>query len=469
VTARAPHPGDTVRGTHDDATRSSETAMPTSTFHFLMRPLPLAAAIALAGMTLAPQPAHALPQPPASPDAQNTMSIVAVVNGDVISREDVINRRRLFALSTGMPATPEVLDRLTPQVVRQLIDERLRLQEVQKRKIVVSDQDIAEAVHEVEARNGMQPGALRKRLSADGVGFRTLVDQMRVQIGWSRLLHQQIGEQAQVSAADIAERKKLIVAQTGQPEYRVGEILVTISDPTHSDEARRFADTVIQQLRAGAPFPIVAAQFSQSQTALQGGDMGWVQPNELDPAVLRVLNEMPVGAISNPIPVPGGLSIVSLRGKREIGRDPATMMTMRQVFFPFPTRLDPQNPTPAQQQAMEQARKLSTTASGCEAMDAANTALGSKRPADPGEIRLESIGIAPLRAVLASLPVGKASQPLVAEDGIAVVMVCSREQKDVGMPSDKELAERLLNERTELVSRQLMRDLQRRAVIDQRS
>ena len=97
---------------------------------------------------------------------QDSAAIVAVVNGDVISKGDVDNRRRLFALSTGMPASPEVLDRLTPQVTRQLIDERLRLQEMQRRKIVVSDKDIAKAIGEVEARNNMPAGTLRKR--ADG-------------------------------------------------------------------------------------------------------------------------------------------------------------------------------------------------------------------------------------------------------------------------------------------------------------
>ena len=86
----------------------------------------------------------------------------------------------------------------------------------------------------------------------------------------------------------------------------MGEIFVTVGDPSQQPEAERFADTIIQQLRAGAPFAVVAAQFSQSQTALQGGDEGWVQPSQIDPAVLRVLQEMPPGAISNPIPVPGG-------------------------------------------------------------------------------------------------------------------------------------------------------------------
>jgi peptidyl-prolyl cis-trans isomerase SurA len=402
----------------------------------------------------------------ASPDST---AIVAVVNGDVISRGDVENRRRLFALSTGMPTTSDVLERLTPQVVRQLIDERLKLQEMERRKIVVNDKEIAAAIEDVEKRNNLPPGALKLRLAHDSVDLRTLIDQLRVQIGWGRVLRQEMGGGTEVSDADLAEQASLFKAETGQTQFRVGEIFVPVSEPAKANDAKQFADTVIQQLRAGAPFAIVAAQFSQSQTALQGGDLGWVDQSQLDPDVLRVVKEMPIGAISNPIRVPGGYSIVTLRAKREIGRDMATMLSVRQAFFPFTSKLNPAAPTDQQKQALEKSKKLSASAKSCTDIEDAQKKTGSDKPADPGEVRLESVAVPALHNILASLPVGKASQPLVAEDGIAVIMVCARDEKNVGMPTKQELSDKIVNERAELASRQLQRDLERRAVIDQRS
>jgi peptidyl-prolyl cis-trans isomerase SurA len=417
-----------------------------------------------------PAPAQATGRAPAAAAASaDAAGIVAIVNGDVISKGDLANRRRLFARSTGMAPSPDVLDRLTPQVIHQLIDERLRLQEMQRRKISVSDQDIADAIGQIEARNNMPAGALRHQLQADGIDFRTLVDQVRVQIGWNRVLRQVMAGNAEISDADIADQERLFKQQIGQPEYEVGEIFVPISNPANAADAQKFADTVIQQLRAGAPFPVVAAQFSQSQTALKGGDLGWQEGAQLDPAVLKVVQEMPVGAISNPIRIPGGLTIVQLRGKRDIGKESATVLHVRQVFYPFPSRLDPANPTPQQREALDRARQLSATARDCDAIDAANKAAGGNRPSDPGEIRLEQIASPALRQVLAGLQEGKASAPLVAEDGIAVIMVCSRETKDVGTPSRQELADRVLEQRVELASQSLLRDLQRRAVINLRS
>jgi peptidyl-prolyl cis-trans isomerase SurA len=434
----------------------------------------------LAGLLASPvgfgaiAPAHAQPasRAPAKPlperSGTEAATIVALVNGQVITLGDVDNRRRLFALSTGMSLAPEVLARLNAQVTVQLIDERLKLREMLRRQIVVPEADIAAAIQDVEGRIGLPPGGLRQRLAADGVAMRTMIDQIRVQLGWGRVLREEMGTQPQISEADLAQREASMKAQIGQTEYRVGEIFIPTTTPGQTDEARRFADTVIQQLRAGAPFAVVAAQFSQSQTALQGGDAGWVQGIELDPGVLRVVNEMPPGAISNPIVVPGGISVVTLRAKRQIGRESAVMLTLRQAFYRFPTKLDADHPTEAQSALVERAWRLSNGAKDCAAIEAAAREAGEKSGGNPGEVRLESVTVPALRQLMASQPIGKATQPLIADDGVAVMMICSRETKTQDLPGRKELAERIMGERFELVSRQLTRDLERRAVIERR-
>lgn len=406
--------------------------------------------------------------PPPQPTPQATQ-IVAVVNGDVISNADVSNRTRLFALSTGLPMSQDILDRLKRQITRQLIDEKLRMQEILRRRIVVPDKAIAEAIHDIESRNGLAPGALRQKLESGGVGLRTLIDQLRTQLGWAQVLREQLGEQVTVTDAEIAEQQRLLAQQVGKPEYRVGEIFIPVDDPANTADAQRFAETVISELRAGAPFPVVAAQFSQNQTALQGGELGWVQPNQLDPEVAKLVAEMPVGAISNPIKVPGGFSIVNLQGKREIGRDVGTMVSLRQVFLPFTSTLNPQAPTEQQKQALDKARSISATVHSCEQMEQTAKANNSPRPADPGEIRLESVNPPAFRQVLASLPFDRASQPLVTNDGIAVLIVCSREQKNLAQQNKQEVQAQILNERVELVSRQLLANLRRHAAIDIRA
>lgn len=443
----------------------------------------LATASLAALLSLSPAMAQQQPRPPAGQAAAKPPAgaqqdqakpplpgdrIVAIVNNDVITTGDVSNRARLFALSTGIRNSPEIVDRLRPQITRQLVDERLRMQEANRRKITIPDAAIAAAIRDIEQRNNMPAGALRARLSGDGVGVRTLISQIRAQLAWTQVLRDQLGERGVVTEAEIAEQQRLQATLVGKTEYRVGEIFIPIDDPANTADAQRFAETVIHELRSGAPFFIVAAQFSQAQGALEGGDQGWVTASQLDPAVAELANQMPPGAISNPIKVPGGYTIMTLLGRREIGRELGTAVVLRQVFLPFSQPLNPQAPTEQQKQALDKARQVSSTVHSCEQMEELAKTTYTSRPADPGEIRLESVSPPQFRQMLANLPLGKATEPLISPDGIAVMIICSREQKNMGTMSKADTQRFLLNERVELLSRQMQRDLRRQATIEYR-
>jgi peptidyl-prolyl cis-trans isomerase SurA len=414
------------------------------------------------------EPEHAIPAPRIVVPPPDADAIAAVVNGDVITRGDVENRARLFGLSTGLNLTSESMNRLRPQFTRELINDRLQQQEIQRRKIVVTDAEVASAIGSVEQRNGLKPGGLRAKLEAQGVSFSTLINQMRTSLGWTRVLRQELAQRGYVTPAEIAEQERLFKRQTGQPQYHVAEIFVPAEDPSRINDARRFADTVIQQIRAGAPFGIVAAEFSQSETALKGGDLGWVRPDQLDPQIAALVTQMPSGAVSNPVRVAGGFDVVTLQDKRLVGNDMATVLNVRQAFFPFTSPLNPQAPTEQQKQALQAGQSLSRTATSCPAMEAANAASGSKRQSNPGELRLDHM-TPPMQALLKPMEPGVPSKALVTPDGVMVVMVCSRTEKNLAAMTKEDIADQLIQQRVELASRQLQQDLKRKALIDQRA
>ena len=130
---------------------------------------------------------------------------------------------------------------------------------------------------------------------------------------------------------------------------------------------------------------------------------------------------------------------------------------------------NPQAPTDQQKAVFEKAKQISATARGCEAIEALARENPSPRPADPGEIRLDAVQPPQFRNVLANLPIGKPTEPLVGPDGIAVLAICSREQKAMSAMSRQDIQRYLLNERVELLSRQLLRDLRRQATIQMRA
>ena len=439
--------------------------------------LGLAMALPLAAVPLAaqaqPSARQAPPRPGAAPSAQAPAQgpatgnrIVAVVNGDVVTEAEIRSRSRLFALNIGLDPQGDLLTRIRPQILRQLIEERLRLQDIQRRRIPVGDDEVAEAIGDIEKRNGLPPGGLRAQLRAAGVEPRVLYDQLRAQIGWSRFIRALLGPNAEPSEAAVKEAVAAQEARAGRPEFLLSEIFVPVEDPSSAADTRRFVDDVIGRLRQGLPFPIAATQFSQSQTALRGGDLGWVSPESLDPAVASVVQRMPPGAVSNAIEVPGGFQVVTLRQKRETGRENATMITLRQAFLPFTSALDPQNPTEQQKAQLARAQAVR---GGCDGVEAAARAANSPRPADPGgEVRLETLNPPALRQLVSSLAPGRPSQPIVTPDGILVIAVCTRETRNLAQFTPEQAKQQILRDRAENLSRQQIRDLRRRATIEMR-
>jgi peptidyl-prolyl cis-trans isomerase SurA len=394
-------------------------------------------------------------------------SIAAVVNGQLITNTDVQNRARLLALSTGMPTAPAVMDRLRPQITRELIDQTLQLQEINKRNIIVPEADILTAVGHIEQGNSMQPGELRAKLEASGVSFLTLIAQLRTQIGWQDVLHQALGPSLRPTPGDIAAAKKALRAQIGKTEYHLAEIFIPVTDPADDQTARDFANTVIQQLRQGAPFPIVAAQFSQSDSALQGGDLGFVALGQLDPGVATVVQTMPTGAVSNPVRVPGGYDIMQMLGTHAVGSDITTTISLREVFAPYPTPVTNGRIGPAQGAVITRLVQDGHSVHTCTDMTALNARYGNARPADPGDVNLADVTPPAFQNLLASIPIGQVSQPLVAVDGASIVIVCSRASNPAGLPSDDAIGTAIINQRVQLESQQLLDDLRHRSIITQ--
>lgn len=391
--------------------------------------------------------------------------IVAIINGQLLTQRDINNRERLFQLTAGIHLSPDVLEHMRPQLIKQLITERLHIQEMLRRNINVSPEQIAKAMSDIEKQNHMPENALRDKLAADGVSLNTLIDQIRLQLGWGRVIQQDLGSQNRITAKEVEQRQAALKREVGQPEYLINEIFVPVENARHPEQELQFTETIIKQLRNGAAFPIVAAQFSQSQSALQGGALGWVQEDNLDPEVVTIVRKMPVGAISNPIKVAGGYIIAMLSGRRTIGNEMGTLMRVKQIFLPFSSKLNPQQPTPQQIATLNQATQLKKTIHSCQNIEEFSKKNSNIKISDPGELQLERLN-PEMANVLKNLQTGQVSKPLVSLDGIALLTVCSRERKNLADISASEIANQLMNQRVEQASQQLDRDLHRQAIIE---
>ncbi len=90
-----------------------------------------------------------------SPRAQDSLQIIAVVNDEAISKLDLLVRLQLVMHATGLKDSPEVRARLAPQILRALIDEKLKRAEAFRLGVKASRAEVEQALTRIAQQNGM--------------------------------------------------------------------------------------------------------------------------------------------------------------------------------------------------------------------------------------------------------------------------------------------------------------------------
>ena len=252
---------------------------------------------------------------------QESVGIAAVVNNEAISIPDLVARIDVAIVASRLRASEDLRRQLAPQVLRSLVDERLKVQEAERLGVTVSDAEMANARRSVEQRNGIAAGGLDDFLQRQGLRVATVTDQLRAEILWSKLVRGRLGAAVSVGEGEIDEALAQLEANRGRPELRVAEIFLAVEASEQESEVRAAAESLFEQLKAGAKFDQIASQFSQSATAAVGGDIGWVLEGELPGEIEAVLARMEPGTIAPPVRTFDGFSIVLLIDRRTVLSD----------------------------------------------------------------------------------------------------------------------------------------------------
>jgi peptidyl-prolyl cis-trans isomerase SurA len=392
----------------------------------------------------------------------SVVKATAIINGDVITQTDVSQRLALLAIANGGQIPAEEMERLSQQVLRNLIDETLEIQAAKTEKIDVRKSDIDKTVERVAGNVKKTPDQLAAFLQANGSDIKSLRRQVEGEIAWQRLQRAKIESGVSVGDDEVKAVLDKLTASKGTEEYRLGEIFLSATPATQSQILDN-ANKILTQLRDGASFAGYARQYSEASTAAVGGDLGWVRPEQLPTPLANTLRDMQAGAISNPIPVPGGFSIIAVQDTRKIlTPDPRdAVLSLKQVSISFPKGAARSAAEPVVARFAEAARSIG----GCGGAEKiAADFHGEVVTSD--QVKMRDLPPA-LQRLMLPMQVGQATQPFGAlEEGVRVLVICGRDEADQTAPSYDDVYNQLNEERVNSRSRRYLRDLRRDAVIE---
>jgi peptidyl-prolyl cis-trans isomerase SurA len=388
----------------------------------------------------------------------------AIVNGEVITGSDVDHRLALVIASSNQQPAPEELERVRAQVLRNLIDETLQIQAAAQEDITIPDSDVEAYFQRIAGTFRRTPEAFATYLRSVGSSDRSLKRQIRGELAWQRLQRRQIEPFVNVGEEEVQAVIDRLNASRGASEFHVAEIFMSAT-PETLPQVQANAANIVQQIRGGANFQAYARQFSEASTAALGGDLGWVRAEQLPDELAGLVQQMPVGAISEPIPVPGGVSIIALVDKRQIlVSDPRdAVLSLMQMSVTLPA-----GSTRAQSEARGQQLAATTQAmGGCGHAQATAATIGAEVVVND-QVRVRDLPPV-LQQMLLNLAVGQATPPFGSTDRLSVLVMCGRDDPPPATaPNPVQIQQQMEEERVNRRAQRYLRDLRRDAVIDYR-
>lgn len=249
--------------------------------------------------------------------AKDPFSIVAIVNDDAISSADVADRMKLMLASSGLRETKENKKRIKPQVINSLVDEQLKIQEAKKQKLAVTPEEISKGFEALASQNRFTPEQFVNVLKRQGISKSTLMNQIKAQISWTKVISEVLRPQVDVTEADVNARMEKIRESIGQTEYLVGEIFLPVTNAGEDNKTKQLANKIIKEMKDNnIDFEIVAAQFSKAPGAQQNGGLSWIKKEQLPDEIGEVVMSLSKGEISNPIRGLSGYYIMMMKDSR---------------------------------------------------------------------------------------------------------------------------------------------------------
>jgi peptidyl-prolyl cis-trans isomerase SurA len=256
--------------------------------------------------------------------------IVAIVNEEIITLSELNTAFEPYQKKITDSYKGQDLSKILPEgrlaVLNKLIDQNLIEQEAKKSGITVKDGDLMDTINDMLARRKMKMDDLLKSLAKDGHNLESYKKDVRDQMVRSRLVRREIKYRVAVSDEEIGDYYlKHREDYEGKEAVRINQIIIQL--PKNIDAATKeklSADIgmIHKKLKAGEPFDMLAAQYSQGPAAATGGDIGFVERGMILPAVENVAFKLRKDEISEVIESPIGFHIIKVIDRRGAGIKP---------------------------------------------------------------------------------------------------------------------------------------------------
>ena len=392
----------------------------------------------------------------AAAEPQLLNAVVAVVNNDVITTDELAERTHSAALNLRRQKIQlPPMQQLRVQVLEQLILERAISQRARETGIRVDDGIVNATIEQIAQQNKISVAELRRRLSLDGVTFPQFREEIRSQIVAQRLREREVDEEIKIPESEI---DAFLADQAGYNindtiEYNISHIWIPTSESMSSDElsaARDTAEGILDRAQDGEDFGRLAASYSKASDALDGGNLGWRTLSQMPTALAAAVREARQQSSKVAMNVSSdGYYIVKVNDRRDgvktkLAGGPVTQTHVRHILMavtPVTDEATVLNRLNDIRKRLVENKEDFATLARLHSVDGSATRGGDLGWVHPGDT------VPAFEEAMNQLKPGEVSRPIKTQYGYHIIQVIDRRQEAVDAERMRYMARQVLRQR----------------------
>jgi peptidyl-prolyl cis-trans isomerase SurA len=356
-----------------------------------------------------------------------------------------------------------------------MIVERSQLQMAKEMGVRVDDLQLDRAIGRIAEAQKMTVQHMRDQMEKDGTPYAAFREEIREEIIMQRLREHEVDAKIQISDAEVdsfVAAEKAAAAE--QFEINISQIMIRIPDNATAEviaQRRARAEEVMRQLRTGADFAKMAATYSDASDALQGGVVGWRQPERLPPIFAEALTKLKAGQVTPIIKSTGAFHILKAVDRRSLAEAQAVAAVQQTHARHILIKVTPaMSAADAKRKLLELKERLDNNAAKFEDLarlvsnDGSASKGGDLGWLYPGDTMPE------FEAAMNNLKIGEVSEPVETSFGLHLIQVLERKSDDVSKERERNNARQALRDRKmEEAAESWQREVRDRAYVEYRN
>ncbi|MDO6527749.1 MULTISPECIES: peptidylprolyl isomerase SurA [unclassified Motilimonas] len=264
--------------------------------------------------------------------------VAAVVNKDVIMQSQVEAlsaevKRQYQAQQQPLPKASV----LNKQVLEKLIQDSLQIQIAEQLGMKISDAQLEQTILNIAKDKNQTLPELQADLASQGVSYAEFRHSVREELLIAEVSRIQVRRRINISEQEVDNLLKMVHAQDGKElEYRIGHIMLKLNEDASAKEIEQVtnkAENVLTRLKSGADFSELALAESQGPKALDGGDWGWMNINDMPTLFAKAVEGAKAKDIIGPLKSSNGLHIIKVLETKGQTKITSTEVNARHILI----------------------------------------------------------------------------------------------------------------------------------------